>query len=217
MTITSCIQAQTICIDPGHPSEVGRGTGGKKISEITAAWKVAKLLEAKLKKAGYKVVLTKDAENKFVKNKERAEVANKARADLMVRLHCDANEGGGFAVYVPMQKGKSGGKTGPSDEVIKASTEKGKLFHEELSKGLKGKLKDNGLMGDIRTAVGSKQGALTGSIFSEVPVVLVEMGCLTNAADEAFMASKSGQESMAEALCRAVKVTIPGTKKSAKL
>ena len=209
--------AQTICIDPGHPSEVGRGTSGKKISELTAAWKVAKHLEGRLKKAGFTVVLTKSKEGQFVKNKDRAGVANKAKADLMVRLHCDANEGGGFAVYVPMKKGISGGKTGPSDEVIKLSTEHGKRFHAELTKHLSRHLKDNGLMGDVRTAVGGKQGALTGSIFSEVPVVLVEMCCLTNAKDELFMASKKGQEQMAEALFQATKAALVGTKKAAGL
>lgn len=209
--------AQIICIDPGHPSEVGRGTTGKKISEISAAWKVAKLLEQKFKKAEFKVVLTKSKESQFVKNKDRAAVANKAKADLMVRLHCDANEGGGFAVYVPMKKGISGGKTGPSQGVIEASTAKGKLFHAELTKHLAKHLKDNGLMGDTKTAVGSKQGALTGSIFSEVPVVLVEMCCLTNAKDESFMSSKTGQETMAEALFQATKAAMVGTKKAARL
>jgi N-acetylmuramoyl-L-alanine amidase len=211
------VQAQTICIDPGHPSEVGRGTSGKKISELTAAWKVAKLLEGKLKKAGMTVVLTKAKEGQFVKNKDRAEIANKAKADLLVRLHCDANEGGGFAVYVPMKKGISGGKTGPSEAVIKVSTEFGKLFHAELAKHLSKHLKDNGLLGDIRTAVGARQGALTGSIFSEVPVVLVEMCCLTNAKDEEFMASATGRENMAEALFKATKAALAGTKKAAGL
>jgi N-acetylmuramoyl-L-alanine amidase len=209
--------AQTICIDPGHPSEVGRGTSGKKIGELTAAWKVAKLLEMKLKKAGVTVVLTKTKEGQFVKNRDRAEIANKAKADFLVRLHCDANEGGGFAVYVPMKKGVSGGKTGPSEAVIKLSTALGKLFHSELAKCLSKQLKDNGLLGDIRTAVGARQGALTGSIFSKVPVVLVEMCCLTNAKDEEFMASAVGREKMAEALFQATKAALAGTKKAAGL
>ncbi|MEI7576901.1 MAG: N-acetylmuramoyl-L-alanine amidase [Armatimonadota bacterium] len=217
LPVAMMANAQTICIDPGHPSEVGRGTAGKKISEMTAAWKVAKLLEQKLKKAEFKVVLTKAKEGQFVKNKDRAAVANKVQADIMVRLHCDANEGGGFAVYVPMKKGTSGGKTGPSQAIIDASTEKGKLFHAELSKHLAKHLKDNGLMGDVKTRVGAKQGALTGSIFSEVPVVLVEMCCLTNAKDESFIASQKGQEVMAEALFQATKAALAGTKKVARL
>ena len=38
-------RAQTVCIDPGHPSEVGEGTRGKRITEMKAAWKVALLLK----------------------------------------------------------------------------------------------------------------------------------------------------------------------------
>lgn len=216
-TATSLGFSQTICIDPGHPSEVGRGTQGKKITEVRAAWLVAKLLEKELKSAGYNVVLTKKSELQFVKNRDRARIANEAKADLMVRLHCDANEGGGFAVYVPTKKGTSQGRKGPSEAIIKSSTEAGKVFHPAFSAAIGSRLKDNGLVGDERTAVGGRQGALTGSIFSEVPVVLVEMCCLTNAKDEAFMASESGRRAMAKALLAGIKAAIPlnslGTKK----
>jgi N-acetylmuramoyl-L-alanine amidase len=61
-------------------------------------------------------------------------------------------------------------------------------------------LKDGGVRGDSRTLVGSRQGALTGSIFSEVPVVLVEMVVLSNARDAAFIKSASGQALMARAI-----------------
>jgi len=36
-------------------------------------------------------------------------------------------------------------------------------------------LKDGGVRGDSKTLIGSKQGALTGSIFSQVPIVTIEM------------------------------------------
>jgi N-acetylmuramoyl-L-alanine amidase len=49
------------------------------------------------------------------------------------------------------------------------------------------------------TAVGAKQGALTGSIFSLVPVILVEMVVLTNSVDEAFFL-KHGKTKLADAL-----------------
>jgi N-acetylmuramoyl-L-alanine amidase len=52
--------------------------------------------------------------------------------------------------------------------------------------------------------VGSRHGALIGSIFSKVPVVLVEMVVLTNAKDEAFLLSAKGRSAMAEALAKGV-------------
>ena len=63
-------------------------------------------------------------------------------------------------------------------------------------------------MSDIKTAVGGKQGALTGSIFSKVPVVLVEMATITLKHDEVFMLSEVGQRKMAEALADGVKAAL---------
>jgi hypothetical protein len=67
---------QTICIDPGHPSEVGSGTEGKRSTEKQVAWAIAQDLTKKLREYGYAVVLTKARENQNVKNRRRAEIAN---------------------------------------------------------------------------------------------------------------------------------------------
>jgi N-acetylmuramoyl-L-alanine amidase len=195
--------AQTVCIDPGHPSEVGKGTRGKKISEIHAAWKVAILLKKELESSGITVVMTKGNETQYVKNRDRAATANKVKSNLMVRLHCDSEAGSGFAVYTPQKKGTAQGKTGPARSVLDACKNIGPIFHDELVAGLKGKLKDNGLLPDTATAVGGKYGALIGSIFSEVPVVLIEMCRLSNKKDEAFISSVVGQKTMAHALAQA--------------
>ena len=198
-----------ICIDPGHPSEVGRGTSGRQLTELHAAWLVAVDLTSRLEVAGYKVVLTKASENELVKNPDRAGVANRAHAALMVRLHCDANDGSGFAVYYPDRTGKIGTKRGPSQRVLRLTQPLAKTFHDRLAKELKGKLADNGLKSDVETAVGSRYGALIGSIYSEVPTVLVEMVNLKNAKDEAFLASSQGRIDMAKALLKAIEDSVP--------
>jgi len=198
------LQGKVICIDPGHPSEVGSGTHGKKLTEMGVVWKQALLVKQRLEKMGAKVVLTKQSEKQFVRNKARAEAANKAHADFMLRLHCDAASGSGFASYYPSQQGKSEGVTGPSPELLARIAPIARRFHAALSAGLKGRLNDLGLKTDLQTAVGGKQGALTGSVFSKVPVVLVEIVVLTNPKDEAFIGSKEGEEAMADALAAGV-------------
>jgi N-acetylmuramoyl-L-alanine amidase len=216
MTLTAMFAlsaSATICIDPGHPSEVGRGTSGVKLTEIEAAWQVGTSLAAELKARGYRVVLTKSSRDQMVKNRKRAEVANVARADLMVRLHCDAASGTGFTVYCPTQKGKSEGFIGPSQTVIEESAAAAKLFHRAMAARLAGKLKDNGLKSDLKTAVGARQGALTGSIFSRVPVILVEMVVLTNRKDEIFIASSTGRASMVSALVAGVQAAVPARRR----
>ncbi len=202
---------KTVCIDPGHPSEVGVGTKGKTLTELHANWTIAIRLRDLLKKGGYRVVMTESHEGEFVRNRRRAEIANGAKADLMVRLHCDASSKPGFAVYFPDRQGKSEGRTGPSSDVLRRTAPLALRFHKALAAGLLGKLADQGLQSDINTAVGSKQGALTGSIFSEVPVVLVEMATITLAHDEAFMLSSQGQKTMAESLAAGVKAALDGS------
>ena len=193
----------TICIDPGHPSEVGAGTRGKSVTEIHIAWAVAKKLELILKDKHVQVVLTKQSENEFVKNVDRAKIGNECHADLLVRLHCDAASGSGFTTYYPDRQGSQDGFTGPDPELIKQIGPIAKRFHSVLKEDLKGFLQDNGLLSDIKTAVGSKYGALIASMHSKVPVVLVEMCVLTNPKDEALVSTDEGQAKLASALADA--------------
>lgn len=205
-----------VCIDPGHPSEVGRGTTGKHITEIQAAWRVALKLKTLLEKQGIRVVLTKQSEEQFVRNRTRAEIANRAHANLMIRLHCDSDAGSGIATYAPDRQGVSAGVRGPAQSVIRVSQVAARAFHSAMIAALQGALIDRGLKPDTETAVGGKQGALTGSVFSQVPVVLVEMCVLTNPHDEAFIDSDSGQWRMARALAAGVDAALRATISQAK-
>lgn len=202
-------EGPTICIDPGHPSEVGRGTHGKKYTEIEVAWKVALVLKKRLEEDGYRVVLTKSSENELVRNKRRAEIANDAHSALMVRLHCDAEGGRGIGTYYPSQQGVSEGVRGPSKHVLTESRESAEKFHRALVASLADLIPDRGLMTDLQTAIGHKQGALTGSVFSKVPVLLVEMLVLTNPKDEAILSEQDGFNRLAEALEAGVKAAVP--------
>lgn len=193
-------QPQTICIDPGHPSEVGNGSHGKKLTEIHANWLMAKALEKRLVAKGFKVVLTKHSEKEFVANKRRAEIANLSHANLLIRLHCDGSPGSGYAVYYPEAPGHDGKVIGPSESVRKRSRIAAAAFYKGFSHHPDLELLNNGLKTDRQTAVGKKNGALAGSIYSKVPVFLIEMATLTNSKDEAYLSSESGQATVADAL-----------------
>jgi len=192
-----------VCLDPGHPSEVGKGTRGRQITEIELAWTIAVKLKSKLQANGVRVVMTKQSENQYVTNVQRAEIANDARANLMLRLHCDASAQTGYTVFVPYKAGTYRGRTGPSATVIASSRAAGELVHQSLREQLTN-LRDNGLQSDEKTAVGGRYGALIGSLYSKVPVVLVEMFTLNNptggATDEKYASSKAGQAAMVDAL-----------------
>lgn len=196
-----------VCIDPGHPSEVASGRDEQNgTNETQVAWSVALKLRESLEARGYEVVLTKSAEDELVTNKDRALAANRAGAALMVRLHCDASIERGFAVYYPDRPGRAkDGSVGPSAPVVEGSRRAAEAVHAGMAETLEGLLEDNGIRTDYQTKVGREQGgALTGSIFSEVPVVTVEMVVLSDEQDAEFIKAEDGQKKMAEAIAEGV-------------
>lgn len=209
------VERTIVCIDPGHPSEVASGKNVQNgTSEAHVDWAVAERLRAALEARGYEVVLTKSAEDELVRNKDRALVANRARAALMIRLHCDASEARGYAIYYPDRQGRAkDGTTGPSQDVIEASRRAAEAVHAGMADGLGGALKDNGVRTDDQTKVGHEQGgALTGSIFSGVPVVTIEMVVLSQPPDAEFIKSDAGQQRMADSIADGVARFVAATK-----
>ena len=190
-----------VAIDPGHPSETSQGAGGSAgATEIQVNWAVAQKLKALLEEAGYRVVLTKLVEEELVTNRHRAEIGTLHGAEVMVRLHCDAGDHRGTATFYPDRQGERWGVTGPSAEVIAGSEAFASVFHPAMIGALGPDWPDLGIKGDSKTFVGSQQGALTGSIFSTIPVVTVEMAVITQPDDEAFIAGPEGQDRMAKAI-----------------
>jgi len=200
------LQGFVVCVDPGHASETSRGTESRdgKLTELHVNWVVSQTLQRLLEGAGATVVLTKQREMQVVTNRRRAEIANAAHANLFLRLHCDAGEQSGLATYYPDRQGTRFGVTGPSPSVMAASHRAAQIFQPAVIAALHGSLRDAGIKGDSKTGVGGKQGALTGSIFSQVPALTVEMCVLTNAHDYKFIRTEVGQREMAEALLNGV-------------
>lgn len=202
----------TICIDPGHSKEtVGATAHGLK--EYQVCWQMAKLLEAELKKSGYRVILTKPNQDANVNNQERAEIANRARVDLLIRLHCDSGPDSGIATFYPAKAGHIRDKTGPSAEVIAQSERCAHLFHTALLEKIQSlhlNLKDRKVRTDMQTAVGAKLGgALEGSIYSERPVLLVEMAVLDSEEDVRLLKNTTSRKHLATALATAVRAAVP--------
>ncbi len=203
-------QRPVVCIDPGHPSETAAGDVVQHgTTEVHVAWRVAQRLQILLERSGYRVCITKRAERQYVTNRERAGRANHAGAQLLVRLHCDAGAIRGFAVYYPDRTGTVAGVTGPSVDVRMRSRAAAESLHAGMAAALGDALSDRGVLTDSQTLVGSRQGALTGSIFSQVPVVLIEMVVLSDSSDAAFIKGDGGAERMARAIAAGVQRYVP--------
>lgn len=196
---------RVICIDPGHPSETAAGAEANGVREVTVCWQVANKLKPLLEQQGFRVVMTKSAEMEMVTNQRRAEIANAAGAALSIRIHAeDVPNQRGYRLYYPDRQGThSSGKVGPSQGIIAESGKAAQAVMGGMRQVLT-MLQPLDIRGDSATQVGSTQGALTGSIFSTVPVVLCEMVVIRDQSDAQFIQSAQGQDTMARALATGI-------------
>lgn len=179
-----------IVIDAGHggddPGAVGYNSSGKAVayeSKINLA--IALLLGEKLEKNGIEVVYTRD-KDEYITLQERSELANSIECDMFVSIHCNSIENSainGTQVYYH-----------PASEI-------GALLAENIydnmvdMTGLSPKQTQNGShLYVIRTTTS--------------PAVLVETAFISNEKDRDYLLSKSGQETMAEAIFQGIMETM---------
>lgn len=196
----------TILIDPGHSKNITNGkekvspdgewtklketvgaTGVKtKQAENDIVVDVALDLEKELLEEGYNVVLTKRTAKETLTNIERAEMGNDIVADLVIKLHCDsatAKSAKGASMLIPRTKGYI------TKDIEEKSREYGEIiFNSYLNKT---GLKSRGLI---------YRDDLTGFNWSRVPVVLLEMGYISNQDDEAYIVNKDNQKNIAKSI-----------------
>jgi N-acetylmuramoyl-L-alanine amidase len=84
-------QVKTVCLDAGHGGkDPGFCVGGNQEKRYTLL--LTEELRAQLKRAGFKVSLTRSSDT-FIEPASRPEVANRRKVDLFVSLHFNATEG----------------------------------------------------------------------------------------------------------------------------
>lgn len=217
------LAGKKIVVDPGHnggnashPTEINRlvpAGGGRmkacnttgtetndgKLTEAAFNWAVAGQLRSRLVALGATVTLTR-LSNQGVGPciNRRAAIGNAIPADAVISIHGDGgpSTGRGFDVIRP------GGVAGQSRSLIATSALYARRVRSALVK--KGYRTANyvGSAGiDTRTDLG-------GLNLSKVPVVLVELGNMRNAADAALMKSGVQRGRMADALAAAVTVQV---------
>lgn len=198
-----------VCIDPGHQAKgdpkgepiapgsphkkarVASGTTGvaTKKPEYAVNLEVALILKDLLTQKGYEVVMTREVNEVNVSNVERAEIANKAKADMTIRLHCDSIGNGGKSGAVLIVPSKAGTHTAG---IYKPSYDYAQL----LKKALEGKgVKVNGIF---------ERGDMTGFNWSQVPVVIFEMGFMSNWNEDRMLSDKNYQQKLMEAVVEAL-------------
>jgi len=181
-------------IGPGSAKRKPRVAGGtrgvvtrKPESKITL--QVALKLRTALEKRGVKVVMIRTTQDVNISNSKRAKIASAANADLCIRLHCDGSPNSKVSGVLTLVPAKNKW-TGP---ITAASLRAGKDVQKATLAATGAK--DRGI---------SKRGDMTGFNWSKVPCIVVEMGLMTNPAEDRKLASKEYQAKLVDGMTTGV-------------
>ena len=217
----------TVVLDAGHggkdPGNTGNGFKEKEIA-LNIVLAVGKALE---KNKNIKVVYTRKTDV-FIELRERAAIANRAKADLFVSVHCNAHSSNAYGTETFIL-----GLDKSQQNLDVAKKENQVIFLEEDYKEQYAGFNPNApesLIGLIimqeeymeqsievasyiqenftkqlkRNNRSVKQGPFWVLHNTYMPSVLIETGFLTNKAEGTYLNSKKGQNEMADAIAKAI-------------
>lgn len=216
--VTNEIHLQTVVVDPGHGGHDVGAVGARGIMEKDVNLGVARELRRYLEReSDLKVVLTRD-KDEYVELANRAEIANSNDGDIFISLHCNSwfNDGAhGLETYflspaqsdwaksVEAAENQAAGEKAPDDvefivwelvqnRFISSSSQLAEIIQEDVSEALD--LPDRGVrQAGFRVLVGAY-----------MPAVLVELGFLSQPAEERKLGEHAYQRRLAKALGDAI-------------
>lgn len=202
----------TIAIDPGHqapsvdmsatePNGPGssvmkaKATGGTTgkftgVGEYELNLTIAKKLKNKLSTLGYEIIMTREDNETAISNMERAQLANNMHANVSIRIHANGSEDSstnGALVLVGSQNNPYVG------QLYDDSYKFGEMVLEEYC--------NNTGMKNLGVQTND---TMTGINWSEIPVIILEMGFMSNEIDDKNMQDNAYQEKMVEGIVNGV-------------
>ena len=201
---------KVVVIDPGHQlrgdstkepngpgssvmkARVTSGTTGisTRVPEYVMNLSISLKLRTELENRGYTVYMTRSVHEVNISNMERAQYAESVKADIAVRIHGNGSTNQsvrGAEVYVP----------GPNNPYVSHLANASKVLGTNvLSEYCKA------------TGIGSRgvfvSDTMTGMNWSTVPVIILEVGFMSNAAEDQLMQGETVQHNMAQGIANGI-------------
>jgi N-acetylmuramoyl-L-alanine amidase len=199
------LDGKIICIDPGHQEKgnseqepVGPNASETKdkvssgceldsgVAEYIVTMQIGNLTKKALEEKGATVLMTRESNAVNISNKERAEIANKGKANAVVRIHVDGASDGGMSFYT-----------------ISPSNPYQKTYNEcnSLAKAIEAAL--------VKSTGAKSKGIIakddySGNNWCEVPCVIAEVGDAHNKTDSENLIKTKYQTKIAEGICNGI-------------
>lgn len=185
---------RVVVIDAGHGGkDPGAQSAGVKEKDLNL--KVAKKVQAKLKNAGYDVIMTRTTDV-FIELSERARIANKSNTDIFVSIHANSFKGLSKGIETFSYNG-SGTANNPvvskdPDRLLKSS-----LLSEAVQDALLDKTGASNR--------GDKKANFHVIRETGMPAILTEMGFIDNSTERAKLVKDSYQNQIADGIVQGIK------------
>jgi len=221
----SAAGGKVIVIDPGHGGAENGATGPSGLKEKDVTLDLARRLEALLEREGVTVLLTRD-DDRLVPLDDRTAVANHNKAELFVSIHLNASRGtkaiGAETYFLSPDatddeartlaalenKAYQGGGTAaagamdPGLELILWDLAQNRYLGESSRLAESVQREMNALVGTRDRGV--RQAPFRVLMGATMPAILVEVGFVSNAEEEARMKDDATKDKIAQALARAI-------------
>lgn len=176
-------------------NRVSSGTQGivSKVPEYIINLEMALKLRDKLISEGYEVVMIRETHDVSISNKERAEIANNANADLFVRIHANGSSSSSKV------KGIETIYPSPENPFVGALSEASKKISTLILDEI------------IKTTGAVNRGAIpmdnmSGLNWSKVPVTIIETGYMSNKEEDKLLITSEYQDKLVQGMVNGIKL-----------
>lgn len=171
----------TVVIDPGHggkdPGTHSRITGNEKDLVLDVARRIRTILAQR----GVRVIMTRE-DDRFIELEDRAEKANRARADLFISIHVDSAPKNPSAMGCTVYTARDASSTS-----------------EIMARRLNAALRPAAV-----NSRGMQHADYKVLVLTRMPAALIELGYVTNSREAVRLAQSSYRQQLAEAIAAGI-------------